>query len=121
MRFLLDEDLSPRSAEYLRSLGHDAIHVREVGLKGSPDQAVIAFAQSEGRILLTRDRDFADIRRYPPGSHAGIARLKIPHPTARAINAVLGRLLNRLGPADFTHNLVVTDGHRYRIRRPAPR
>jgi len=121
VRFLLDEDLSPRSAEYLRTIGYDAVHVREVGLKGSSDQAVLAFARSEGRILVTRDRDFADIRRYPPGSHAGIVRLKIPHPTAQATSAVLGRLLNRLGREDFTQNLVVTDGHRYRIRRPAPR
>jgi len=117
VRFLLDEDLSPRSAEYLRTLGHDAVHVREVGLKGRADQEIVAFARAEGRVLVTRDRDFADIRRYPPGSHGGTLRLKIPHPTAKAINAVLGRLLQRLGPDELTHNLVVTDGHRYRIRR----
>lgn len=82
---------SPRSAEYLRTLGHDAVHVREVGLKGRADQEIVAFARAEGRVLVTRDRDFADIRRYPPGSHGGTLRLKIPHPTAKAINAVLGR------------------------------
>ncbi len=120
MRFLLDEDLSPRSAEFLRTLGHNAVHVREVGLKGGTDQAVMVFARAEGRVLVTRDRDFADIRRYPPGSHPGILRLRIPHPTAKAINTVLHRLLSRIGLDELVQNLVVTDGHRYRIRRPPP-
>jgi predicted nuclease of predicted toxin-antitoxin system len=34
MRFLVDENLSPRLADYLRSAGHDVVHVRD--LSNSP-------------------------------------------------------------------------------------
>ncbi len=32
MRFLIDNALSPRIAEGLNEAGHDAIHVRDIGL-----------------------------------------------------------------------------------------
>jgi hypothetical protein len=32
--------------------------------------------QSEGRALVTADKEFGDIRLYPPGTHAGIILLR---------------------------------------------
>ncbi|MBI2906974.1 MAG: DUF5615 family PIN-like protein [Chloroflexi bacterium] len=71
---LLDENLPPGLAADLRALGYDATHVREAGLKGRRDSEVIAFACTTRRCLITLDADFADLRRYPLGSHCGIIR-----------------------------------------------
>lgn len=37
LRFLLDEDMSPKAAEGLRRAGEDAISVHEEGRTGLPD------------------------------------------------------------------------------------
>jgi len=51
MRFLLDNNLSPRLGTLLAEAGHDVVHVRDVGLAQAPDDAVLARAEGEDRIL----------------------------------------------------------------------
>jgi hypothetical protein len=57
---LLDEMTEAGLAEYCRKLGHDVERVVEVsGLgPGSDDGEIIAYAEREGRILVTYDDDF---------------------------------------------------------------
>ena len=55
-RFLLDEMYPPRTPSLLREVhGHDAVHVREVGLAGAEDADVVALARAESRILVTEN------------------------------------------------------------------
>lgn len=56
MRFLVDENLSPRVCDHLARAGHEAVHVRDAGLRSAPDPQVLARAGADGRILLTADR-----------------------------------------------------------------
>ena len=119
MKFLADENISPKSVNFLQSLGFDAVHVSEIGLKGKPDEEIMEYALGEGRVLLTLDRDFADVRNYPPGSHAGIIRMRLGFASPQAVNTCLDLLLRQLPDEDVKGNLVVTDGLRYRIRRKA--
>ncbi|MEZ4735195.1 MAG: DUF5615 family PIN-like protein [Caldilineaceae bacterium] len=60
MKFLIDEDLSPKVAERLRVEGGvDAIHVRDRGLLGRPDLVILQKAYEEDRILVTANvKDF---------------------------------------------------------------
>jgi predicted nuclease of predicted toxin-antitoxin system len=58
MRFLLDNNLSPRLGELLAQSGHDAVHVRDIGLAQATDEIVIARAEEEGRVLVSADTDF---------------------------------------------------------------
>jgi predicted nuclease of predicted toxin-antitoxin system len=57
--FLIDNDLSWRLAEALHVAGFDAIHVRDLNLGAAPDELVLAAAVAAGRVLVTRDGDFA--------------------------------------------------------------
>lgn len=60
MRFLIDEMLPPAAGAKLRELGHDAIHVSEVGLIATPDALVAALARAQQRCLVTENVvDFA--------------------------------------------------------------
>jgi predicted nuclease of predicted toxin-antitoxin system len=58
MRFLADMGISMRTVVWLRQQGHDAIHLREEGLQRLADEAILAKARTEERILLTMDLDF---------------------------------------------------------------
>lgn len=77
MKIKLDENLPTALTELLRAAGHDAMTVADEALGGSKDPKVLEVATSEGRTLLTFDLDFADIRRYPVGSHAGIVVFRL--------------------------------------------
>ena len=58
MKFLLDQNLSPKVAESLRAAGHDVTVAREVGLSRATDDVVMATARAEGRVLVSADTDF---------------------------------------------------------------
>ena len=55
MRFLLDENLSPKLVELLGRDGHDVVHVRDIGLASASDEVVIAAASADDRILISAD------------------------------------------------------------------
>lgn len=65
MKFLIDEDLSPKVAERLRmDDGLDVIHVRDRGLLGEPDPVILQSAYDEDRILVTANvKDFQRLAR----------------------------------------------------------
>ena len=47
--------------------GHAAQAVREVGLREATDEAIWAYAQQSGAVILTKDEDFAArCERVPP-------------------------------------------------------
>lgn len=56
MRFLLDENLSPRICVLVSGRGHEAVHVRDLGLTSAADREVLARAAADGLILVTADR-----------------------------------------------------------------
>lgn len=77
MKLKLDENMPVSAAVYFREAGYEADTVVEEGLRGVDDDTLNRVATSERRILLTYDADFADIRSYPPGSHAGIVIFRL--------------------------------------------
>jgi predicted nuclease of predicted toxin-antitoxin system len=67
----LDAHLSPRIARWLRDeLGRDAAAVRDLGLRDAEDREIFERARESDAILLTKDRDFAEMvmRLGPPPS-----------------------------------------------------
>ena len=67
MRFLVDAQLPPALAQWLRKRGHDADHVRDVMLHAEPDERVIAYAVKAGAVIITKDADFRHLSLMTPG------------------------------------------------------
>jgi predicted nuclease of predicted toxin-antitoxin system len=72
VRLKLDENLGRSVAEMFRSAGHDATTFREERRQGAPDEAVFEVSLREPRTLVTLDRDFGQILRFPPAEGPGI-------------------------------------------------
>ncbi len=87
MRFLVDAQLPPALAEWLRKKGHEATHVREVGLRDADDRSIWAHAVAEAAIMVTKDEDFATLAAM--GSEARVLWVRT------------GNLVNRLLLARF--------------------
>jgi predicted nuclease of predicted toxin-antitoxin system len=67
MRLKLDENLSRHLKPALAELGHDVLTAADEGLLSRPDTEVAATSLKEGRMLLTLDIEFADLRSTRPG------------------------------------------------------
>lgn len=116
MLFKVDENLHPDVVALLRHRGHDAISVRDQGLRGQPDTRIAQICQQEGRALLTLDRDFGDIRAYPPDQFPGLIVLRIASHSRSYVLGVLTRVMNLLDQEPLAGHLWIVEDHRVRIR-----
>jgi len=119
MQFLIDEDLPRSTANLLRQYGHEAIDVRDIGLRGAKDSEIVLYAQSKGLCLLTGDFDFSDIRNYQPSQYPGLLVLNITgNVTAIFITKLLeGFLKQDKLVSELTGKLVIVEPGRIRIRK----
>lgn len=61
MKFLIDAQLPATLAHVLQSGGHDAIHVSALPAGNrTPDPEIARVADAEGRVVVTKDRDFRE-------------------------------------------------------------
>jgi predicted nuclease of predicted toxin-antitoxin system len=58
VRFLIDGQLPPALAARLNAIGHDALHIYDIGLGDSGDAEVWQHAKNDGRIIVSKDEDF---------------------------------------------------------------
>ena len=91
-RFLIDENLSPQLAAYLRSLGHDAVAVRDVGLRGQGDATLVKWVKEQRRIIITRDWDFGEVIFWKEEGRIGVLMIQSASQQMRAHVAVLHAL-----------------------------
>ncbi len=93
-RFLVDEDLPRSLAPFLTAAGLFAEDVRDRGLRGHPDDNVLRDAVAHGVALLSGDLGFANLVRFPLGTHHGIVVARVPNdwPVAALSGAILAGL-----------------------------
>ena len=60
MKFLIDAQLPPALAGWLREAGHEAEHVEDVDLRKADDRPIWNYALKAGAIIVTKDEDFAE-------------------------------------------------------------
>jgi predicted nuclease of predicted toxin-antitoxin system len=95
LRLLVNENLPRQAVDLLRSQGHDVVWVRDRG-PGLGDEAVLQLAQTERRLLVTMDRDFATLafrRGLPADGGVVLIRLPAEGPTvlAQRVAAAMAR------------------------------
>ena len=61
MKFLVDQAVSSQVSRDLTGAGHDALHVREIGLGAANDETILRRAADEGRVVITQDTDFGTL------------------------------------------------------------
>ena len=117
MRIKVDEDLPKVVARLLRGRGYEAASVIEQRMGGTKDPALWQIIQDEGRFLVTADKGFADVRLYPPGTHAGVLLLRPDQDGIRPIVELLEQVLEGYDLRDLAEAVVVVTPRGIRIRR----
>jgi predicted nuclease of predicted toxin-antitoxin system len=110
--------VSPRLVEWLRSIGHHALHLSEEGLQRLPDEAILRKAASERRVLLTFDLDFGEIVALA-GRDAKVSVVVFRLRNTRTAHVIdrLNHVLATSGGALESGAVIVVEEHRHRVRR----
>jgi predicted nuclease of predicted toxin-antitoxin system len=117
MRFLVDMGLGVRVAEWLRSEGHDAHHLDEVGLRRISDDEIFAKAAAEHRIIITTDLDFGEIVAHAHGTTVSAVVLGLARPRTTHVIDRLTKVIGETGLALQDGAIVLVEQARHRVRR----
>jgi predicted nuclease of predicted toxin-antitoxin system len=116
LKLLLDQNLSPATAQFLKDLGLEAYDIRERGLSGASDEQIYAHAAKESLTLVTFDITFS--RRYIADRDlAGLILLRLHPQTTEILHPVLADLFSRFGESKFSGCIAVVERQRYRFRK----
>lgn len=86
MKFLIDAQLPPALAHWLREAGHEAEHVETLGLRDSNDGAIWAYALQHSAVIMTKDEDFP-VRSKQTATAPAIVWLRVGNTTNRSLRA----------------------------------
>lgn len=115
MRICANENIPEDCIIRMRQAGHDVLWIRDAA-PGISDREVLQRALSEGRILITFDKDFGALV-YAEGVQAacGIILFRLPQPSASAVSdAVTAIIASR---QDWTGHFSVVDEVGVRMKR----
>jgi predicted nuclease of predicted toxin-antitoxin system len=116
-RFKIDENLPDEIAELLGQHGHDAVTVADQGWEGLADSELWRGIQAEGRWLVTADKEFADLRRFPPGTHAGVILLRLVRQNRHDYSLLMETLLGHVELDELVGAVIVVNDRGVRVRR----
>jgi predicted nuclease of predicted toxin-antitoxin system len=93
VKFLIDTQLPAKLARVLSAAGHDVVHTSQLpDGNRTTDAALCALADEDGRVIVTKDRDFRN-------SHL------LDHSPQRLLVVATGNISNRDLLALFSNNL----------------
>ena len=117
MRFLLDQNQSPELVWRLSAVGHDVVHVRDLGLGEASDAYILEVARSADRIVVSGDTDFGDLLARSNASGPSVILLRRQdHRRAAEISALLLLNLDAVSSDLANGAVVVFDEDRLRVR-----
>ena len=118
MRLPTDQDVYSATVLYLRGLGHDVDTAAEKGMSRSEDADLLRVAQAEGRVLVTRDRDYGGLV-FVQSLGTGVLYLRALPSTLVAVHTELGRVLSLYNEEELLGSFVVVEPGRQRVRKAA--
>lgn len=117
LKLLLDANLSPETAEFLRLKDSDVKSIQEEKLGKLSDEKVIRLAIKEQRIVVTLDLDFGELWYFVFEGKVGIIVLRTKLQTVEWVNKVLGEFLEKEYRSEMAKSLVVVSESGFRIVR----
>ena len=121
MRLLADENLHVDIVDGLRRGGHDVIFAPAVGLGAKDDREILDYAEEQGLVVISGDKDFGGLIEFGPLWGRGkvvllrYRLLRIDRIVADILAVLSRELVPLQGPGALV--LVLSEG-RYRVHRP---
>jgi len=118
VRFLLDQNRSPRLAVLLRAAGHDVVHTADLGLDQAEDDEVLAVAREQDRVVVSGDTDFGALLALSADTSPSVILFRARNrPSADDQASVMLEHLDDLADDLEAGAVVVVSDRRMRVRR----
>ncbi|HWA63678.1 MAG TPA: DUF5615 family PIN-like protein [Caulobacteraceae bacterium] len=89
---MIDQQLPAALGRWFEAKGHEAVHVRDLGLQSAPDAALWTWAVANAAVIVSKDEDFVSLRSRRGGPQVLWLRI------GNATNASLVRHLEAIWP-----------------------
>ncbi|MCL5784122.1 MAG: DUF5615 family PIN-like protein [Patescibacteria group bacterium] len=106
MKFLIDEDISPKLAGFLHRLGHSAIHIRDIKISLADDQ-ILELSVTQESIVITEDKDFGELVFKNTQSAKGVILLRLEDQTVQNTKRAINWLLSNYSSNRIQNHFVV--------------
>ncbi len=115
LKFLTDENISPRIVSFLRKKGIDVVDVKEKGWHGNEDKYLMEIANKGKRFILTHDTDFGTLAINEGVPCYGIIYMRFRNLKVSNVINILDKLL--MVDKDIPEgSVIVVEDTRLRIR-----
>jgi predicted nuclease of predicted toxin-antitoxin system len=104
------------TVRFLKDLGHDVVPVAQIGCSQTSDLELLSIAQRQGRIFVTRDRDFGELV-FVRKIKGGVIYLRILPSTLHVGHKELKTVLMSYSEEELKRAFVVVEPGRHRFRR----
>lgn len=116
MKILANENVYDPIVEYLRSEGHSVFDTKRTELAGAPDDEVFARAVRDHLVIVTMDKDFTRMLRFPPARCGGIVVAMLYRMTVDEATAAFRDRFGSLSENQLRGRLTIITRDRVRIR-----
>lgn len=117
MKFLADMGVSQTTVRALRDVGHDVVHLVELGLERLNDSSILGKAREEGRTVLTFDLDFGELLAIAGSRLPSVILFRLRDATPASVNVRLMQVVTECAAALDAGAIVTVEEGRYRVRR----
>ena len=117
MRFLADAGISPKTVEFLKQLGHEAVHVRTLGLQRAADPELVDRARTDSSVVLTFDLDFGEVLALGILDKPSVIIFGLADERADSVNQRLSAVLAERLAELQSGALILVEDARYRVRK----
>lgn len=116
LKFKIDENLPVDVADRIKQAGFDCVSIYNQQMIGCSDAEIIEVCKVEGRVLLSLDLDFCDIRQYPPAQYPGIVVFRLSRQDLIYILEIVERIVPLFQIEELDSRLWIVDEKKVRIR-----
>jgi predicted nuclease of predicted toxin-antitoxin system len=116
MKLLVDMNLSPRWVKRPVEAGLEASHWLSVGAANASDAEIMAFARTNGYVVLTHDLDFSAILAATQGSKPSVVQIRSDDVGPETLGPILIEALRQMAAQLEEGALLTVDLARARLR-----
>jgi predicted nuclease of predicted toxin-antitoxin system len=116
VKLFANKNLFEPIISYLRKKGHDVLSVRE-GFSGISDDEVYKRVCKEKLVIITMDKDFSRLLRFPPEKCSGIIVVKIYKHTVEETLSLFKKHFMNISEKDISKNLMIINADGVRLHR----